>query len=120
MRVAVAVRGLPPRVACVAAIAATVLSSSPAPADGLRSTRYDGIEKEHLVDVKIARGTARLVVRRTVQNTGDKSDQAIWRINPPEGGVAVGLRTAGVKPNGELEWFNGELMEAEAAAAKYR
>ncbi len=106
--------------ACLAAIVASTFASSPAPADALRSSRFDGIEKEHVVDVKIARGTARFVVRRTVQNTGDKSDQAIWRITPPEGGVAIGLRTAGAKKNGELEWFTGELMEAEAAAAKYR
>ena len=40
-------------------------------------------------------------------------------IDVPTGAVATGLRTLGTLA-GRPHWFTGELMEAEAAAAKYR
>lgn len=92
---------------------------SPAAADTLRATRYDILERSHVVDVKVDRGFATLVVQRTVANSGPKSDQATFMLDLPESAVATRLRTAGVNASGETVWFEGELMEAEAAARKY-
>src|SRR5207302_6803426 len=41
-------------------------------------------------------------------------------IDLPGGAVATGLRALGATRTGEHVWFEGELMEAEAAAEKYR
>lgn len=85
--------------------------------DGTRSTELR--ETAHRVDVRFDRGHARLRVRRTVHNAFERHDQAIFAIDPPEQAVAVGLATLG-KKRGIPYWFRGELMEAEAAAARYQ
>lgn len=103
----------------VASVLAGALSPSRARADTLQATRYDVIERAHLVDVKVDRGFATLVVRRTVANAGPKSDQATFMLDLPSTAVATRLRTAGVDAKGQIIWFEGELMEAEAAAKKY-
>src|SRR4051812_6796447 len=102
-------------------VSCLVLSSSPlaAAADTLDGTRFDVQERTHRIDAKIDRGTARLVVTRVVANPGPKSDQALFHIGLPPGAVATRLRTAGTNAKGEITWFEGELMEAEAAAKKY-
>lgn len=91
-----------------------------AAADTVDATRYELVERAHVVDVKVDRGVATLVVQRTVANLGPKSDQATFYLDIPESSVATRLRTAGTDANGHSIWFEGELMEAEAAAAKYR
>lgn len=103
----------------LAATVATVLAPSPASADTVEATRYDVVEKSHVVEVKVDRGFATLVVQRKVANSGPKSDQATFRLSLPETAVATRLRTAGTTTKGETVWFEGELMEAEAAAKKY-
>ncbi len=62
---------------------------------------------------------ATMRVRRTVWNGGDISDQATFFLNLPGGAAATGLRTLAYT-DGQPTWYTGELMEAEAAAEKYR
>lgn len=89
-------------------------------ADIVHGTRSEKlVEQSHLIDIRIDRGSASLVVRRTFFNGGPRHDQAVVFLDVPGGGVATGLRTLGVKDDKPF-WFNGELMEAEAAAAKYK
>jgi hypothetical protein len=99
---------------------ATVLAPATASADRVEATRFELLEKGHVVDVKVDRGFATLVVQRTVANTGPKSDQATFMLDLPSLSVATRLRTAGVDPKGREVWFEGDLMEAEAAAKKYQ
>ncbi len=75
-------------------------------------------ERQHRIDVTIGPGHATLVVQRTVENLGRRHDQADWQIHLPSTAVATLLRTRGIM-DGAPRWFVGELMEAEAAAAKY-
>jgi hypothetical protein len=103
----------------LAALAATLLAPSSASADTVEATRYELLEKSHVVEMRVDRGFATLVVQRKVANLGPKSDQATFRLSLPDTAVATRLRTAGVTPKGETVWFEGELMEAEAAAKKY-
>src|SRR5262245_53110535 len=94
--------------------------AAPAAADqvsGLRSELLE--ERSHDIAVALHRDHAELVVRRTVWNGADKSDQATFFIELPSEAVATGLRTLG-SLGGRPHWFSGELMEAEAAAEKYR
>jgi hypothetical protein len=103
-----------------ALVALVTLVSSPAAADdvsGLRSELLE--ERSHDVALTMHRDHAKLVVRRTVWNGADKSDQATFFIDLPSEAVATGLRTLG-SLRGKPQWFSGELMEAEAAAEKYR
>jgi hypothetical protein len=99
---------------------AGVLVPSVAAADTVDATRYELVERAHVVDVKVDRGFATLVVQRKVANLGPKSDQATFHLELPASSVATRLRTAGTDAKGQSIWFEGELMEAEAAAAKYR
>ena len=87
--------------------------------DGLSGLRGVLEERQHRIDLTIAPGHATLVVQRTVENLGRRHDQADWQIFLPETAVATLLRTRGMV-DGVPRWFVGELMEAEAAAAKYR
>jgi VWA domain-containing protein/vault protein inter-alpha-trypsin-like protein len=88
--------------------------------DSLEGTRFDVREKVHAVAARLDRGAASFVVTRVVQNPGPKSDQAVFHLDLPGGAVATRLRTAASGPRGEPIWFEGELMEAEEAARKYR
>lgn len=89
-------------------------------ADTVMGTRSDELdETAHRVDVTFDRGHARLRVRRTIHNASDRHDQAVFEISPPASAVAVGLATLGSQ-RGKPHWFRGELMEAEAAAERYR
>jgi von Willebrand factor type A domain len=99
-------------------VSATSLSSAQGQdtVAGLRSDKL--VERSHAATVTMGRGHARIVVQRTVFNGGGRHDQATFHIFPPPGAVAVGLRTAGIV-DGRTRWFEGELMEAEAAAEKY-
>jgi len=93
---------------------------SVAGADTIDATRYEIIERSHTVEMRVDRGVAKLVVQRVVANTGPKSDQATFHLDIPSDAVATRLRTAGVDAKGQTIWFEGELMEAEAAAKKYQ
>jgi hypothetical protein len=91
-----------------------------ATADEVAGTRSHLVEeREHAIDLAMDYDHAQLVVRRTVYNGGERHDQAVFWIDLPEGAVAAGLRTLGSK-NGRPHWFDGKLLEAEAAAARYR
>jgi len=96
------------------------LASTPARADSLVATRYEMVERAHVVEMKVDRGFATLVVQRTVANGGPKSDQATFHLDIPATSVATRLRTSGANGKGQTIWFEGELMEAEAAAKKYQ
>lgn len=101
-------------------LASILLSANAASADDVRGLRSDKlVEKTHVIDLRIGHGHADLVVRRTVHNGGPRHDQATFYIDMPSGAVAVGLRTLGAL-DGKPHWFDGELLEAEKAAARYR
>ena len=76
-------------------------------------------ERQHRIELTMGPGHATLVVQRTVENLGHRHDQADWQIYLPATAVATLLRTRGVV-DGVPRWFVGELMEAEAASAKYK
>src|SRR5690349_9808716 len=101
------------------ALLALASLSGRASADSFAGTRFDLQERVHAIDVRLEHGYATLVVTRTVDNPGPKSDQALFHIYLPSSAVATRLRTSGTGPKGETIWFEGELMEAEAAAKKY-
>lgn len=77
------------------------------------------VEKAHEIELRMDYGHAELTVQRTMFNGASRHDQAIYHIEIPFGAVATGLRTQAIQ-NGQPVWFKGELMEAEAAAAKYK
>src|SRR5690242_9963713 len=99
-------------------LAGVVLAGGEASADTFNGTRFDMRERVHTMDVRLEHGHATIVVTRTVENPGPKSDQAVFHIDLPAGAVATRLRTAGTGPGGDPIWFEGELMEANAAAKK--
>jgi hypothetical protein len=95
-------------------------TASPALADEVSGLRSELLtERSHDITLTMHADHAELVVRRTVWNGAEKSDQATFFIDVPTEAVATGLRTLG-SLDGRPHWFRGELMEAEAAAAKYR
>lgn len=96
-----------------------VTTSAVAAEDGYWARRSDEmVEHSHLGTLTMHAGHAKLVVRRTVDNGGERNDEANFDIRLPNGAVAVGLRTLALK-NGAPHWYRGDLMEAEAAAQKY-
>ncbi|MEM6989081.1 MAG: VWA domain-containing protein [Myxococcota bacterium] len=104
----------------MALTAAALLAPRAATADQFEATRSQQlVERAHVIDVSVDRGHATMRVRRTVFNGGTRHDQATFHIDVPDGAVATGLRTLAVQ-NGKPKWFDGVLMEAEEAAAKYR
>lgn len=89
-------------------------------ADTFEATRSeDLVPWSHRIDVTIHRGYADIATERTVFNGGDRHDQATFFLDLPAGAVATRLRTQGTL-DGRPHWFEGELLEAEAAAARYR
>src|SRR5580704_12178283 len=108
------------RLSCLV-LASVALSTPAANADDtVQGTRSDKlVEQADTVAIRLGRDHAELVVRRTLFNGGPRHDQAMIHLAVPEEAVATGLRSLGSR-NGQPIWFEGELMEAEAAAAKYR
>lgn len=90
-----------------------------AQADQLSGSRFKPQEVRHYIRVVLDRGFARLTVERTFYNPGDRPDQIVLEIAPPNNAVATGLRTLGNRA-GRPHWFEGELLEAETAAARYQ
>ena len=102
--------------------AAFVLAPNPAQAeDRVTGTRGGAqmSEREHTIALTFERGHATLVVRRTLHNALDRHDEAQLWLDIPEGAVATGVRTLG-HVDGEPRWYEGELLEAELAAARYQ
>jgi hypothetical protein len=88
--------------------------------DEVQGTRSEHLyERAHEVQVTLHRGWAELRSRRRVENLGSRHDQAMFWLSTPAAATAVGLKTLGTL-GGRPQWFAGELMEAEAAAAKYK
>lgn len=86
--------------------------------DSFTGTRTETLfERSHSAVLTLHHDHAELVVRRTLYNSGFQSDQAMFMLDLPGEAVATGLRSRGTGPNGP--WFEGELLEAEQAAAKY-
>jgi hypothetical protein len=113
-------RFVSPVLVAASAGAAFSFSAALAAADDFAGTRSERlVERVHDVRAVVHRDHAELVVRRTVFNGGPRHDQAVFHIELPSTAVATGLRTLG-SLHGRPHWFAGELMEAEAAAAKYR
>src|SRR5512138_3211888 len=94
-------------------------AGDPVGPDTLEGTRGLVKEARHEVAVTMHRGYAVLTVRRTLWNWGQRHDQGVYLLSMPDWTVATGLRSRGVL-DGKPVWFAGELMEAEAAAAKYQ
>jgi hypothetical protein len=102
------------------ALALSLLVPTVAHADQVHGTRSEQLrETAHVVALRIDHGHATLSVRRTVDNGGPRHDQAMFDLDLPAGAVATGLRTLAFS-GGKPIWYEAELMEAEAAAARYR
>jgi hypothetical protein len=89
--------------------------------DSMYGTRGGDLmtEREHAIALTFERGHATLVVRRTVHNGLDRHDEATFWLEIPQGAVATRVRTLG-QEKGKPRWFEGELLEAEEAAARYQ
>lgn len=89
--------------------------------DSLSGTRggVEMTEREHMIALTFERGHATLVVRRTIHNGLDRHDEAQLWLDIPQGAIATGVRTLGYV-DGKPRWYEGELLEAELAAARYQ
>jgi subtilisin-like proprotein convertase family protein len=102
--------------ALVTSTALAALATGTATADELESALGEKLfEASHSVDVSVADGVAVYKVRRVFANPGKVADEARLDIDLPYGAAATGLRI-----RARSQWFDGELMEAEKAAALYR
>jgi subtilisin-like proprotein convertase family protein len=103
-------------VAGAAALCAVPLSSEPSRADALHATREQALaEVSHTVDITLADGVAIYRVRRVFANAGKVADEAGLAIDLPSGAAATGLRI-----RAHDRWYDGDLMERGAAAARYQ
>lgn len=104
----------------VAAALSLLPSTAEAGGDSVYGNRGGDLmrEQEHRIELTFARGHVELKVRRTVHNGIERHDEAQFWINLPYGAVATGLRSLG-EAKGKPKWFEAELLEAEAAAARY-
>lgn len=101
------------------AAASTLLPPEPAQAEEVYGTRSEAlVEQSHQIRMVLEHGLATLRVRRTVHNGALRHDQALFWIDVPPTAVATGLRTKGTL-RGKDHWFDGDLLEAELAAARY-
>jgi len=73
------------------------------------------VEVSHAVEVEVVDGVARYRVRRTFANNGTRAEEASLRIELAHGAAVTGLRI-----RARDRWYDGELMEADEARAKYR
>ena len=106
--------------AAVLALCAVMLTGTPSRADTLQALRSELLdETAHVVNITLHPGHATLRVRRTVYNGGPRHDQATFVIDVAYDMVATGLRSLG-RLNGRPWWFEGELLEADLAAERYR
>ncbi len=103
-------------VLAVLAVLGGVAPVGTAQADRLSATRDQAlVEVSHTVDVTIDEGVARYRVRRTFANNGTLAEEASLRIELAHGAAVTGLRI-----RARERWYDGVLMDAEEARAKYR
>ena len=103
------------RTAAVLAVLAA-LAPATSTADNLSAARAQPlVEVSHAVEVRIDDGVARYKVRRTFSNPGTRAEEAALRIDLAHGAAVTGLRI-----RARDRWYDGVLMEAEAAREKYR
>lgn len=104
----------------IAAALSLLPSTAEAGGDSVYGNRGGGqlSETEHRVTLDFDRGYAHLKVRRTVHNGIERHDEAQFWLDIPGTSVATGLRSLG-ELDGKPKWFEAELLEAEAAAARY-
>lgn len=96
-------------------IVASLLVAAPVAADTLTPTLGQPVrEVSHTVDVTVDKGVAVYRVRRVFANAGERADEAGLELDLPYGAAATGLRI-----RARTRWFDGELMEADKAAALY-
>lgn len=103
---------------CIAGATACALASTrtPVAADELRATLSQPLrEVSHEVEVRLERELVVYRVRRSFANNGKRADEASLSIELPHGAAVTGLRI-----RARDRWYDAELMEAEAAAEKYR
>ena len=97
-------------------VAGLLLFGNLATADTLVATREQPMfEAAHTVDIKISDGVATYTVRRMFSNPGKVADQVELEIGLPYGAAATGLRIKASE-----RWYDGVLMEREAAARLYK
>ena len=95
---------------------ATLALAPEARADRLSTARDQPlVEVSHSVDVELDDGIARYRVRRTFANNGTVADEAGLRIQLAHGAAVTGLRI-----RARERWYDGVLMDAEEARAKYQ
>jgi hypothetical protein len=98
------------------ALLAALAPAGAAHADRLAAARAQPlVEVSHTVDVEVKGGVAVYKVRRAFANAGERSEEASLRIDLAHGAAVTGLRI-----RARDRWYDGELMEAEAAREKYR
>jgi hypothetical protein len=108
------------RCAAFLALCAASCVTTAADADSLQPNRSEHLDERTLAyDVRLERGHATIVVTREIENPGSVSDEATYLLDLPQGAAAIRLRTTGVGAKGQPVWFEGELMEASKAAARY-
>ena len=73
------------------------------------------VEVSHDVHITITDGVARYRVQRVFANRGTVADEASLDIDLPWGGGVTGLRI-----RARRTWYDGDLMEAAAAAKLYQ
>ena len=104
------------RTGLLLALLATLAPTGTAHADRLSATRAQPlVEVSHTVDVAIDEGVAVYRVRRTFANNGTRSEEASLRIALAHGAAVTGLRI-----RARERWYDGVLMDAEEARAKYQ
>jgi subtilisin-like proprotein convertase family protein len=98
------------------ALVVAASTANTAAADELQSALGEPLfEASHSVDVMVKDGIAIYKVRRVFANPGTQADEARLDIDLPYGAAATGLRI-----RARTQWFDGELMEANKAAALYQ
>lgn len=101
-----------PRVLALVLLATT----TPVHGDDLHATRAQPVrEVAHTVEVRIVDGVAKYVVQRRFENRGNTADEVNLTIALPKGAAATGLRI-----RAKQRWHDGELLDRETAAGRYR
>jgi hypothetical protein len=92
-----------------------LLACTLAHADTLEATLSQPLrELSHDVKISVDKGVATYRVQRVFANRGDTADEASLDIDLPFGAGVTGLRI-----RARDTWYDGDLMEAKAAAALY-
>lgn len=100
------------------AVAAALAGGEARAGDTLLGTRDHAVsERGHRMTLRLERGYATVVVRRTVHNASRRPDEAVYSFFPPDGGVVVGVR---MRADDGQRWHAGRLLAADAAFAGYR